>query len=204
MITGKNIFPDNLRLNAIYLGKFNSVESLPETNAEIAFIGRSNSGKSSLLRALVNSAKMPQVSSRPGSTRLIHLYKLATREEEQGVTVADFPGYGYAQSSQVFRERFSAMLADYLAAKRPVKALVLMMDSRRKPETEEKGIAAIAKERRIPTLLVLNKADQLNQKDTAALVRSYNNQKDFFEILLVSAAKRQNLDYLRNFITSLG
>lgn len=204
MITGKKVFPDKLRLNALYLGKFNSVESLPATNAEIAFIGRSNSGKSSLLKAILNSAKMPQVSARPGSTRLIHLYKLATKEDEQGVTVADFPGYGYAQSSHVFRERFSAMLADYLAAKRPVKALVLMMDSRRKPETEEQEIAAIAKQRRIPTLLVLSKADQLNQKETSALIRSYEAQKDFFEIILVSSTKRQNLEYLHNFMTSLG
>lgn len=204
MISGKKIFPDNLRLHALYLGKFNSVDALPGTTAEVAFIGRSNSGKSSLLRALLNSPKMPQVSSRPGSTRLMHLYKLAAREEEVGTTLADFPGYGYAQSSHFFRQRFSEMLANYLSAKRPVKALVLMMDSRRALQEEEMEIAAIAKQRRIPTLLILNKADQLNQKETSALIRSFGAQKDFFEILLVSAAKRQNLEYLHNFISSLG
>lgn len=200
MIAGKEVFPDGERLVAEYLGKFNDVKVLPETSAEIACIGRSNSGKSSLLKSLLNSATMPQISSRPGSTRLIHLYGLGGK----GLTLADFPGYGYAKSSQVFRKRFTGMLANYLNSPRPIKALLLMMDSRREPEDEEKEIARIATARHVPIILCLNKSDQLNQSETAKLVAKYKVTKPFFEIVLLSAQKRRNLGYLRNFINSLG
>jgi GTP-binding protein len=214
MITGKAVFPDGERLNAIHIGKYNAVDSLPMTPAEVAFIGRSNSGKSSLLRALLNCPNPPKVSSRPGSTRLIHLYELGTKQRPKpevgtdagivGLSLADFPGYGYAQSAAYFRDRFSQMLTDYLATERPVKALCLLMDCRRMPQAEELQIARIARDRHVPTLLILNKADQLNQAETSKVTRSYVGVKDFVEIVLVSASKRQNLAYLRNYISSLG
>lgn len=205
MVTGKILFPDNRRLVAQPIGKFSSVAEMPVTNAEVAFLGRSNSGKSSLLRALLQTDKPPQISSRPGSTRLIQLYQLGSEKEDSArLTLADFPGYGYAQSSAVFRKRFSTFLADYITTRQGVKAICLMMDCRRKLEDEEKEISAIVRERHIPTILCLNKADQLNQSETSKIVKLYSDNKDFFEIVLLSAAKRTNLEFLRNYIASLG
>jgi GTP-binding protein len=199
VITGKEVFSDTDRLFADYLGKFGGAAEMPPTTAEVAFIGRSNSGKSSLLKALLNCATMPQVSGKPGSTRLIHVYSVGSG----AATIADFPGYGYAQSSKAFRARFSAMLLDYLTAARPVKALCLMMDARRGAGAEEKEIARIARERRVPLILCLNKADQLNQSEAAKLKQVYAGDKTFFEVVLLSAMKRQNLGYVRQFIASL-
>ena len=71
MVTGKAVFADNHRLVAQPIGKFSSVAEMPVTNAEIAFLGRSNSGKSSLLRALLQTEKPPQISSKPGSARTV-------------------------------------------------------------------------------------------------------------------------------------
>lgn len=205
MISGKIIFPDDRRLSASPIGKFNSVEGMPATGAEIAFLGRSNSGKSSLLRALLQTDKPPQISSRPGSTRLIQLYQLGSDTTTiSRLTLADFPGYGYAQSSAVFRKRFSQFLADYITGRQGIKAICLMMDCRREIQAEETEIAAIVRERHIPTILCLNKADQLNQSETSKIIKRYSENKDFFEIVLVSAAKRTNLEYLRNYIASLG
>jgi len=205
MITGKKVFKDGDRIRATYLGKFSEAKLLPAATTEIAFIGRSNSGKSSLLKALINADKMPQVSSTPGSTRLMHAYRLGNEAEDQnGLMLVDFPGYGYAKSSAVFRARFSEMLLDYLQSKRNVRALCLMMDCRRMPEDEELEIAKIARQRHTSLLLCLNKVDQLNQKELAALSKTWSSDKTFFEILAVSAAKRQNLDYLRTFILSSG
>lgn len=203
MVTGKTVFPDNQRVHALLEGKFNDVSVLPPTNAEIAFVGRSNSGKSSLLRALLNCPNPPAISSRPGSTRLMHLYRLGAAGES-GLSLVDFPGYGYAQSSAVYRQRFSQMLLDYLKAGRPVKGIALIMDCRRTVGDEESEIARISRERRIPVLLCLNKSDQLNQSETAKLVSRCKQIDTFFEIILLSAAKRTNLEYLRNFIASLG
>lgn len=205
MVSGKTVFADNRRLVAQPIGKFSSVAEMPVTNAEIAFLGRSNSGKSSLLRALLQTEKPPQISSKPGSTRLIQLYQLGSDKEDSArLTLADFPGYGYAQSSAVFRKRFATFLADYITTRQGIKAICLMMDCRRKLGEEEKEIAAIVRERHIPTILCLNKADQLNQSETSKMVKLYSDNKDFFEIVLLSAAKRTNLDFLRNYIASLG
>ncbi|MFZ5627681.1 MAG: ribosome biogenesis GTP-binding protein YihA/YsxC [Spirochaetota bacterium] len=204
MVTGKNVFPDSQRIVALLEGKFGEVSALPESIAEIAVIGRSNSGKTSLLKALLNCPNPPQVSSRPGSTRLMHLYRLGHSGAASRATLVDFPGYGYAQSSAVFRERFSRMLLDYLQSGRPVKAICLIMDCRREAGDEEKEIARIAKERRVPLLLCLNKCDQLNQSETAKLKARYQNAEGYFEIILMSAAKRLNLDYIRSYIVSAG
>lgn len=204
MITGKSIFSDADRIPAELHGKYNSVAALPSTYAEVAFLGRSNSGKSSLLKALLNCAEPPQISSRPGSTRFLHVYSLKLPQKSGSVALIDFPGFGYAQSAAFFRARFSHMLVNYLNAERPVKALCLVMDCRRHIEDEEREIARIARERRIPLLLCLNKADQLNQSETAKLGERYRNEQAFFEVLLLSAAKRQNLAYLRHFLLSLG
>lgn len=202
MVSGKRLFPDSRRLAATLEGKFAEVKALPESGAEIAVIGRSNSGKTSLLRAILNCPNPPQVSSRPGSTRLMHMYRL-----EQGgtlrATLVDFPGYGYAQSSAVFRNRFSRMLLDYLRSGRPVKAICLIMDCRRSAAEEEQEIARIAKERRVPVLLCLNKCDQLNQSETARLKAHYRDSSGYFEVVLISASKRINLEYLRNFLASV-
>lgn len=204
MITGKAVFRDTERLNAVLEGKFSAVDGLPATHAEIAVIGRSNSGKTSLLKALLNCPNPPQISSRPGSTRLMHAYRIGGETGAPGLTLVDFPGYGYAKSSAVFRQRFSRMLMDYLKSGRPVKAICLIMDCRRSLGEEENEIARIARERRVPLLLCLNKADQLNQSETAKLIAQYSDNKAFFEIVLMSAFKRLNLEYLRNYIASLG
>lgn len=204
MITGKAVLPDHTRLPAHPIGKFNDVSALPETQAEIAFLGRSNSGKSSLLRALLSTEKPPQISSRPGSTRLIQLYRLGGTANDTRLTLADFPGYGYAQSSAVFRKRFNQFLLDYITRRQGIKAVCLVMDCRRTIGAEEREIAEIIGRRRIPSLLCLNKADQLNQSETARLKATYAENRDFFEILLVSAEKRTNLEFLRNYIASLG
>lgn len=204
MISGKNILPDTLRLAAHPLGKFNDVATLPITHAEIAFLGRSNSGKSSLLRALLSTEKPPQISSRPGSTRLIQLYRLGGAQTDNRLTLADFPGYGYAKSSAVFRKRYEQFLLDYITRREHVKAICLVMDARRSLGEEEHEICRIVKSRRIPLLLCLNKGDQLNQAATAKLKAAFAQNKDFFEIMLISATKKTNLEFLRNYIASLG
>ncbi len=203
MVTGKEKFPDSERIAALLEGKFAEVSALPETQSEIAVIGRSNSGKSSLLRAILSCPNPPQVSSRPGSTRLMHFYRLGQVSSGNRKSLVDFPGYGYAQSSAVFRQRFSYMLLDYLKSERPVQAILLIMDCRREAAEEEHEIARVAKERRVPLLLCLNKCDQLNQSETAKLKTRYQNAKDYFEIILMSAAKRLNLGYIRNYIVSV-
>ncbi|MBL8035063.1 MAG: ribosome biogenesis GTP-binding protein YsxC [Leptospiraceae bacterium] len=204
MIYSKTVFADRNRLPAQPLGKFNSVSALPATGAEIAFLGRSNSGKSSLLATLLQTQKAPQVSSRPGSTRLIQLFQLGSKPDQSRLTLADFPGYGYAQSSAAFRKRFAEFLGEYITRREGIKAICLVMDCRRKVEDEEREISSIMKARHIPTILCLNKADQLNQSETAKIRKEYAENRDFFEIMLVSAKERTNLDYLRNYIASLG
>jgi len=205
MIVGRERILDTNRIDSVFLGKFTEVNELPPSKTEIAFIGRSNSGKSSLLRALMNADKPPQISGTPGSTRAMQCFALNTKKPDSipEVMLIDFPGYGYAKSASVFRKRFSQMLVHYLEKMRPVRAIFLMMDARRKPEEEELEIARIGKERRVPVMLCLNKADTLGQSEVAKIRAEYRQDETFFECILLSAKKKENLAYVQNFILSL-
>lgn len=201
MIFSKAVLADTQKLPAQFVGKYSDLASLPAAHAVVAVIGRSNSGKSSLLRALLSCAVPPRVSAQPGSTKLLYGYAIQ-KNRESGVLLLDFPGYGYAKERKALRGHFHAMLAEYLEQGKRSGAVFLVMDCRRKLAEEERAIAAICNKRQVPILLILNKADQLSQAELANLRRHYADSQPFLEVLLVSATHRWNLEYLRNFVLS--
>jgi len=141
-------------------------ENLPE----VAFLGRSNVGKSSLLNCLVNRNALARTSSTPGRTRQINFFRV-----NQKWIFADLPGYGYARVSREMRKSWQAMVEDYLASREQLKAAVLILDLRRNPGDEERDLLGWLSARGIPFLLVATKADKLGknerQKALAALGR---------------------------------
>src|SRR5688500_14924828 len=94
------------------------VESLPASPAEIAFAGRSNVGKSSLINSLAGRKKLARVSNTPGRTQLLNLYATPT-----GATVVDLPGYGYAKVPQRERARWQPMIETYLTEREELRVL---------------------------------------------------------------------------------
>jgi GTP-binding protein len=142
----------------------------PEELPEVAFLGRSNVGKSSLLNRLVARRGLARISRTPGKTRLLHFYRVARPEGE--VLLVDLPGYGYAKASKAERERWKGLVESYLEGRGALRAAVLLQDLRRDPSEDETLLLEWLAERGIPSLLALTKIDKLKPRERAARLRA--------------------------------
>jgi GTP-binding protein len=141
----------------------------PATLPEVAFLGRSNVGKSSLLNRLVNRRRLAHTSGTPGKTRLVHWYRV---ERTGGASLlVDLPGYGYAKVARSERARWKALVEAYLGGRPALRAAVLLQDLRRDWSEEEALLVAWLAERGVPVLLALTKADKLKPMRRAQRAR---------------------------------
>ena len=115
----------NLFQNAKFYTTVNHLKDLPATPAEIAFVGRSNAGKSSAINTLTNHTRLAYVSKTPGRTQHINFFELAN-----GAFMVDLPGYGYAQVPEAIRTHWVRLLGDYLQHRAQLIGLVMIMDIR--------------------------------------------------------------------------
>lgn len=133
---------------------------LPPSNiTEIAFAGRSNVGKSSLLNKLFNRKSLARVSSVPGKTITINFYDV------DGYKFVDLPGYGYAKLSKSERDRFGELMEGYFQSGRNIKLVVQLVDMRHKPSQDDFGMIDFMKQMDIPFIVVCTKADKLKVKE---------------------------------------
>src|SRR5215213_7993839 len=123
------------------------VEDLPESPAEIAMVGRSNVGKSSIINALANRKQLARVSNTPGRTQLINLFVLPT-----GATVVDLPGYGYAAVPTREKQTWQAMIERYLLEREPLQALLLLVDGEIGPTKLDLQMIDWVNDNQIPTV----------------------------------------------------
>ncbi len=160
---------------------------------EIAFAGRSNVGKSSLINTLVNRKKLVKTSSKPGMTQLINFFEI-----NGNTSFVDLPGYGYAKVSKKIRQTWGKMIETYLSSRENLLGLVLLIDIRRGPEKEEFELIDWLIKAGIEILIVFTKADKLSkpkqQKALAPSLRKLNLQKE--DIILFSAKSRLGKDQL--------
>lgn len=126
---------------------------------EIAFAGRSNVGKSSLLNKLFNRKSLARVSSVPGKTITINFYDV------DGYKFVDLPGYGYAKLSKSERDRFGELMEGYFQSGRNIKLVVQLVDMRHKPSQDDFGMIDFMQQTDIPFIVVCTKADKLKVKE---------------------------------------
>jgi len=125
---------------------------------EIAFAGRSNVGKSSLINTLICRRDMVKTSSRPGCTQLINFFLV-----NDALSLVDLPGYGYAKVSKKIRAQWQPMVETYVETRKNLLGVILLTDIRRDPGKEELEMVRWLEANEMPCLLVLTKADKLSK-----------------------------------------
>ncbi len=174
------------------------LSQLPESTVpEIAFAGRSNVGKSSLLNKLFNRKQLARVSSVPGKTVTINFYKL---DEAKFV---DLPGYGYAKISKQELSRFSGLMEGYFKSGRNIALVVQLIDMRHPLTDDDAGMIEFMKAVDIPFIIVMTKADKLKKKAYEERLTQSKKELAFagsVPVIPFSAGTGQGINGIKNFI----
>ena len=123
---------------------------------EIAFAGRSNVGKSSLLNALVRTRNLARTSSTPGKTQAIHFFEINGH-----FLLVDLPGYGFAKAPLSLKKEWESLMRGYLVGREPLRAVAVLLDIRHDPSPLDHDMLDLLEEARVPALLVATKADKI-------------------------------------------
>ena len=193
----------NLFQNAKFFTTVNHLKDLPDTPAEIAFVGRSNAGKSSAINTLTNHVRLAYVSKTPGRTQHINFFEL-----ENGNFMVDLPGYGYAQVPEAIRAHWVKLLGDYLQQRRQLIGLILIMDSRHPLKALDIQMLDFFHITGRPVHILLSKADKLSKNDQiktlAAVKKSLKpyTERQKISVQLFSSLKMQGMDEVNQVVGS--
>lgn len=129
----------------------------PDEGVEVAIIGRSNAGKSSVLNQLTHNKKLARVSKTPGRTQLLNIFAVDERHR-----IVDLPGYGYAKVPTEMKNQWQSLIDSYLRKRTSLKGLILVMDIRHPLKPFDQQLLAWCNECQLPVHILLNKADKLS------------------------------------------
>lgn len=157
-----------MRFDASFLKSCGSLADLPsDGKPEVALLGRSNVGKSSLLNALAARPGLAKTSGTPGRTRLLNYFLVAP-----GFYLVDLPGYGYARAAKTERQQWGALIGDYLETRRELRLCVLLVDGMIPPQRSDLDIHAWLRSLGRPIQLVATKWDRLRPNQRAGSQRA--------------------------------
>jgi GTP-binding protein len=181
---------------AQYLTSATNLKQLPpDGGAEVAFIGRSNAGKSSAINAITNIKGLARTSTTPGRTQMINFFALDLEHR-----LVDLPGYGFAKTTMANRARWDQMIHDYFEHRQSLLGLVLAMDSRHPLKPLDEQMIAWCVECEVPLHILLTKADKLSkdaQKKTLFAVQKALSHQEGVSVQLFSALKKLGIDEAR-------
>ena len=162
----------NIFLQTKFLISAFSLKDLPDDlGSEVAFCGRSNSGKSSVLNALTGNKKLAKTSKAPGRTQAINIFSIDSLNKQR---ITDLPGYGFAKVSKQTRREWGKLIGSYLNTRISLKGLVIIMDIRNPFKESDLTLIEWSSKTEIPILIVLNKSDKLSNNKLAASVNKAN------------------------------
>ena len=173
---------------------------LPSDLPEIAFAGRSNVGKSSLLNRLLNRKNLARVSASPGKTATINFYK------GNGVRLVDLPGYGYANVSHKEKLRWADLLECYFSSARNLRLVVQLVDMRHPITKEDRELMVFLQFHKIPFAVVMTKSDKLNQSETRRRLQEIEQELDGFspvDVIPFSSLKGTGVQELKNVLETV-
>jgi GTP-binding protein len=164
---------------------------------EIAFAGRSNVGKSSLINRLLER-KIARTSSTPGRTQQLNFFVV-----NQKLTFVDLPGYGYAKVSKQDRQHWQHLIEDYLVQSQNLRGVIIIVDVRRGPEAEEEALCDFLAHHERPFLIVATKSDKLKRAELEKQRKTLTARLDGYEPLLFSAENNMGKEELWQAIEEL-
>ena len=170
------------------------------TLPEIAFAGRSNVGKSSLLNVLLRRKSAARVSRTPGRTREINFFRV-----NNAFLLVDLPGYGYARVAKEKKAEWRPMIEQYLSTSPHLRGLVLLLDSRRDPSDDDRAMLSLLAERETPVLVAITKMDKFGPKagqDRVAAIAA-DLELDADQVVPVSAHSGMGRDDLASALMQL-
>lgn len=173
---------------------------LPPDLPEVAFSGRSNVGKSSLINKLVNRKALARTSATPGKTATINFYRLDT------LRMVDLPGYGYAKVSHAEKKRWGSLIEGYFEADRDLRLTLQLVDMRHPPTADDRMMIDYMTQTGIPFVIVLTKADKLNKTERAKRMEALQEElADFegIEIIPFSAVTGEGVETLREILVAV-
>ena len=163
---------------------------------EIAFVGRSNAGKSTCINTLTQQRQLAFASKKPGRTQHINLFALG-RQGQTDAVLADLPGYGYAAVSRTDKQRWQQVMANYLVSRKELTGIVLLCDPRLGLTELDEALLEVVRprvEEGLKFLILLTKADKLTRAEQAKVLSITRLQAGGGEVKMFSALKKQGVD----------
>lgn len=179
-------------------GKFSQIPT--STKIEIAFSGRSNVGKSSLINKVLNRKALAKVSSMPGKTVTINFFDV------DGIYFVDLPGYGYAKVSKSEKTRWAELIEGYLHDDRKLELVFQLIDMRHAPTQDDLHMINFLIESEIPFVIALTKADKLTNNQRKQRLEAFKTEIPFFKDITVvefSSQTGEGVDEIRGIIEDI-
>lgn len=186
---------------AEFAAAYGSFSQIPAcSRMEIAFAGRSNVGKSTLINKIFNRKNLARVSAVPGKTATINFYQL------EHVYFVDLPGYGYAKVAKSEKERWARLIEGYLNSERDIRLIFLLIDMRHAPSADDLHMIDYLVEAELPFVVILTKADKLKKMARQARMEAFAQEIPYFSELTVipfSSQTFEGVEQVRQIITEL-
>lgn len=173
------------------------LSALPsDSGSEVAFAGRSNAGKSSVINALTGRASLARISKTPGRTQMLNFFVL----DDDAHRLVDLPGYGYANVPLSVKRRWAALVEGYLVARRSLAGVVLLMDVRRPFTDTDSQLVEWCRHAAVPSHVLLNKADKLSRGAATRVLADARKRlaplAGDIDVQLFSATRKTGIDEL--------
>lgn len=182
-----------------FVASATDVRDLPDSEAEVAFVGRSNVGKSSLINALANQRQLARVSNTPGRTQLINIF-----EVKNGGTIVDLPGYGYAAVPQRIKQTWQRMIEGYLLDRESLVMVFVLVDGEIGPTKLDVQMLEWLRENGVPHTVVATKSDKVKsaKRDTRKRQLAEACRLEPGDVVWVSTHNGANVDTLRSLVVA--